>query len=269
MRVNLSKSVAMVAAAVGTSAVLLAGCGSTSTSSGSSTGNLALQVDTVTNQGCVQTNIFRRGEDILVWRVNVFKNGVQDKKATVAVHVKGGQTYKAPWNTKDHFYTAAWSVPFSQPTGTVQYTVTVKDGSLSASYAPKFMVAPAELQIVPANYGVAVTIGSGTKSVTSVAAGSAIPVKANVTYLTDSGTSPLTSGTVTAQVGLEGNVDSKGNLVPAATGTLTYSAGSKAWTGNIPTSGLASGLYVVQVNAQDSVTPPNTGTGTSAAFLVH
>jgi hypothetical protein len=36
----------------------------------------------------------------------------------------------------------------------------------------------------------------------------------------------------------------------------------------MPTQGLKSGVYVVQVNAQDDVTPANTGTGDSLAFEV-
>ncbi len=267
---HLRKTAALAAVAVG-AALSLAACGSStaSTSSSSATGSrLTVYADTVTNQGCIQTNVFHRGVDILVWRINVLKNGQQDKSAKVSVQVRGGQTYKAPWNTKDHFYTAAWVVPFSQPTGTIQYTVTATDGSQTATYQPQFMVAPSELMIVPATYSVTATVGSETNSQSVFAASASIPVFAKVTYPTDSGSASLTAGKVVAEIGQQGNVDSHGNLVAAKTVTLSYRASAKAWTASIPASGLAAGLYVVQVNAQDGVNPPNTGSSTSPAFEV-
>lgn len=232
-------------------------------------GPLTVYADTVTNQGCVQTNVFHRGIDVLVWRINVLQNGQQDKNATVTVQVKGGQTFKAPWNTHDNFYTAAWNVPFSQPTGTIQYTATATDGTQTATYQPQFMVAPSELMIVPATYTVTDQVGIGAKPATSIAKTvKAIPVSAKVTYPTDSGYAYLTSGTVKAQIGLEGNVNAKGAQIVAKTAVLRYNASSKAWVGSIPTAGLKPGLYVVVVIAADHVTPANTGSGTSLAFLV-
>ncbi len=258
------KSIAALAGLAAAGTMLAA----TATPAFAASGPLTVYADTVTNQGCVQTNIFHRGIDILVWRINVLQNGQQDKNATVTVQVKGGQTFKAPYNTHDDFYTAAWNVPFNQPTGTIQYTVTATDGSQTATYQPQFMVAPSELMIVPATYSVAAQVGTG-KVVTSFAKTvKTIPVSAKVTYATDSGFAYLTSGNVNAQIGLEGNVNAKGAQIVQKTVALRYNASTKAWSGSIPTSGLKPGLYVVVVNAADHVTPANTGTGTTLAFTV-
>jgi len=234
-----------------------------------STPSFMVYADTVTNQGCVQTNVFHRGIDILVWRINVLQNGVQDKNAKVTVQVKGGQSYNAGYNTHDGFYTAAWNVPFNQPTGTIQYTVTATDGSNTATYQPQFMVAPSELMIVPATYTVAPEVGAATKSLTSFAKTvKSIPVYAKVSYPTDSGVGYLTAGTVNAQIGLEGNVNAKGAQIVNKTVTMHYNASAKSWVGSIPTAGLKAGLYVVVVNAADHVKPANTGSNTSLAFTV-
>ena len=230
---------------------------------------LTVYADTVTNQGCLQTNVFHRGIDILVWRINVLKDGVQDKNAKVSVQVKGGQTFQAPYNTHDDFFTAAWNVPFNAKTGTIQYTVTATDGSLSGTYTPQFMVAPAELMIVPATYSVAVNVGNLKKSVTNFAKTTkSIPVYAPITYPTDSGFAYLTAGKVTAAIGLEGNVNTKGEQINIKVANLKYNAADKAWIGFVPASGLKAGIYVVTVNAADNVVPANTGTGTSLGFEV-
>ena len=238
-----------------------------------STNGLTVYADTVTDQGCVQTNVFHRGIDGIVWRINVLQNGQQDKNATVSVQVKGGQTFKAPYNSKDSFYTAFWPVPINQPTGTVQYSVTATDGSATGSYQPQFMVAPSELMIVPATYTVNPKVGTGTKPVTLFAKTvKLIPVTAGVDLVTSSqgkiSLSPMTAGTVNAQIGLEGNVNAKGEQIVNKTVAMHYNASSKTWTGNVPTAGLKAGLYVVIVNAADHVSPANTGTGTSLAFTV-
>jgi len=234
---------------------------------------LTVYADTVTNQGCLQTNVFHRGIDILVWRINVLKDGVQDKNAKVSVQVKGGQTFQAPYNTHDDFFTAAWNVPFNAKTGTIQYTVTATDGSLSGTYTPQFMVAPSELMIVPATYGVNVNVGSGSKSATSFAKTvKSIPVSAQVGITTSSqgktSFAPMTAGTVKAAIGLEGNINAKGEQINVKVATLKYNAKTKAWTGSISTSGLKAGIYVVSVNAADTAKPANTGAGASLGFEV-
>ncbi len=238
-----------------------------------STGGLTVYADTVTDQGCVQTNVFHRGIDGIVWRINVLQNGQQDKTATVTVQVKGGQTFKAPFNSKDGFYTAFWPVPINQAPGTIQYSVTATDGSATGSYQPQFMVAPSELMIVPATYTVNTKVGSGAKPVTLFGkAVKAIPVTAGVDLVTSSqgkiSLKPMTSGTVKAAIGLEGNVNAKGQQIVNKTVALRYNASSKTWVGSIPTAGLKAGLYIVDVNAADHVAPANTGTGTSLAFTV-
>ncbi len=238
-----------------------------------STGGLTVYADTVTDQGCVQTNVFHRGVDGIVWRINVLQNGQQDKNATVTVQVKGGKTFKAPFNTKDGFYTAFWPLPVTQHTGTIQYTVAATDGSATGSYQPQFMVAPSELMIVPATYTVNAKVGAGAKAVTLFGkAVKAIPVSAAVDLVTSShgktSLAPMTSGTVKAQIGLEGNINAKGEQIVNKTVAMRYNASSKTWVGSIPTAGLKAGLYVVVVNAADHAAPANTGTGTSFAFTV-
>lgn len=232
---------------------------------------LQVYADTVTNRGCLQTNVFERGLDVLVWRVNVLENGQQDKNANVTVQVKGGQSFPAAYNKQDGFYTAAWHLTFGQATGTVQYTVTATDGSLTGTYSPQFMVAPSELMIVPATYGVAVKVGSSS-AVPSFGAKSTVPVSARVTYPVTSNSkttlAAVTTGSATAEIGLEGNVNAKGQQIARKVFSLHYSASAKAWTGSVSTSGLQPGIYVVQVNAKDAATPANTGTGTSLAFSV-
>ena len=236
-----------------------------------SSGGLMVYADTVTNVGCLQTNVFHRGVDVVVWRINVLENGQQDKNATVTVQVKGGQTYKAPYNKQDGFYTAAWHEGLNTPTGTIQWTFSATDGSLSGSFQPQFMVAPSELMIVPATYQVNVNVGNGAKSATVVGKNlKSLPIKASVGLaLSSEGKttfSPMTAGKVTAAIGLEGNINAKGQQIVARTVVLRYNAANKSWIGSMSMQGLKPGLYVMQANAQDTVAPPNAGTGTSLAF---
>lgn len=220
------------------------------------------EVDTVSTHGCVQTNAFERGADGIVWRIAVLKNGAEDKAATVTVQVKGQeQPIKASWD--NGFFAAFWPLPFNAPLGVVSYTVTAKDGSMSASYSPPFLVPPSELSVVPYPYGVSVTVGK---------VGVSVPVTASVSYTTVANNKPsvhaVTSAKVVAAIALQGSVNAKGQLQTVKSVTLKYSAKAKAFTGSIATSGLKKGLYVVQVTASDHVSPPNTGTGTSLAFNV-
>ena len=237
-----------------------------------SSSGLVLEVDTVSTHGCVQTNVFQRGTDAIVWRVAALQNGKEDKKAKVVVHVLHGPTLTAGWDASDGFFTAAWFLPFDAHTGTVSYTVTATDGSLSARYSPPFMVAPSELMIIPYTYEVTVAVGNGSKSVSSFGAKASIPVKVNVTWTTVKNNKatlhPMTSGRVTAAIGLEGNVNGQGNLNAVKSVALKYNASSKTWTGNISTSGIKAGLYVVQASVKDDMSPANTGSGLSLAFNV-
>jgi hypothetical protein len=273
MQLRLSKPVALAAATVAAAAVTL----SASVPAFAASNNaLTLQVDTVSTHGCLQTNVFTRGADQIVWRVNVLRNGAQDKAATVVVHVTHGPTIKLAYESHGtgpgtSFWAGAWTLPFNQPIGTVHYTVTANDAKshLTGSYSPPFLVAPSELMVVPYTYNVQVTAGSGA---TQVAKGTVVPVKAQVTWASVSKGQttlhPVSAGKVTAGIALEGNLNSKGQLIPAATVSLTYSTSAKAWIGSVPTANLTPGVYVIQVNAQDNVTPPNTGSGTSLAFMV-
>lgn len=235
------------------------------TTTATTTGPIILEVDTVSTHGCVQTNVFNRGADGIVWRIAVLRNGKEDKNATVTVNLKSGKTYKAGWSKNDGFYTAFWPLPFNAPTGVVSYTVTATDGSASATYTPPFLVTGSVLMIAPYTYAVDVSVGKN-----SITAGSSVPITANVTYTTTSKgknvANPVKTGKVVAAIGLQGNVNAKGVLNALKTVPLQFSG--TAWTGSIPTTGLQPGLYVVQVQAQDAVTPPNQGSGTSPAFNI-
>jgi hypothetical protein len=188
---------AALAAVTVVAALSLAACGSsastssTSSGSGSQSDTLTLHVDTVSTHGCVETNTFQRGADAIVWRVAVLRNGQPDKNATVVVHVKGGPNLKLAWDPhgsgpRQSWYDNAWFLPFNQPTGTVQYTITATDTkhNASATYTPQFMLAPSELMIVPYTYGVKVDVGQGSSPATTFAAGSTLPVSANVYWTT-------------------------------------------------------------------------------------
>jgi hypothetical protein len=259
MHFNLLKRLAL-AGTIAAAASVAVVAGPAVTMASSST--FVVEVDTVATGTCVETNTFERGGgNAIVWRIAVLKNGQEDKSAKVELKVKGGATFKASWD-KSGFWTVAWFLPMNAPTGIVNYTVTATDGNLSATYSPPWLVQPSELTIAPYTYGVAVSVGK---------VGASIPVRADVTYAatTSSGkatTDPMTSGNVTAEVALQGNVNAKGQLNAVKTVSLHYSGG--AWTGSIPVSGLKAGLYVVQVHAADHYSPPNTGSGTSLAFSV-
>ncbi len=230
---------------------------------------LVVDVDTVSTHGCVQTNVFERGGDSIVWRIAVLDHSKEDKTAMVAVHVVGGPTIKAAWTARDGFYTAALPLAFNAKTGVVHYSVTATVGKTTLTYQPPFLVPPSELMVVPYPYSVTVAAGNG--KIISFAAKATIPIKAAVTYSAENSSGkmvvyPMTAGTVQAAIGLESTANSQGLVKSVKSVALHYQAASKAWVGTVSTAGLKAGVYEIDVNAKDKVSPPNTGTGTSMAF---
>jgi len=231
-------------------------------------GGLTLDVDTVSTHGCVQTNVFERGGDSIVWRIAALTNGKENKSAKVVVHVVGGPTINAAWTASDGFFTAAMPLAFNAKTGVVHYSVTATAGKTTVTYQPPFFVPPSELMVVPYPYSVTVNAGNG--KTTSFAAKARIPVKADVTWAGETNgklaTHPTTAGKVEAAIGLESSANSQGIIKSLKSVALRYQPASKTWSGNLATGGLKPGVYEIEVNAKDQATPPNTGTGTSLAF---
>ena len=130
---------------------------------------LILQTDTVVSaQGvknpadiCVQSSRFPIGEAVL-WRVKVYDPAtgqpMDDKSVnSVVVSLKDGQTFTAVYGghpgqpnapKTDYFWTVAWPIPASYPTGSVPYTVTAKGTDRRTGIFSPFNVAPSLLMVV-------------------------------------------------------------------------------------------------------------------------
>ncbi len=165
------------AAVVGVVALVAAACagGQTATPTPKVAQTLILQADAVIGTVgvknpadiCVQSSRFPQGGDV-VWRIKVYDPATgqpMDDKAlnSVVVSLKDGQTFKAQYGPHpgappgqpqppptDYFWTAAWVIPNSYPTGSVPYTVaaTSKDGRTGTF--SEFNVAPSLLLVVAA-----------------------------------------------------------------------------------------------------------------------
>ena len=98
-------------------------------------------IPTGSTDGCVQTNLFAKNEQI-VWRIRVYdpvtgKQLDDSQVQSITVTLKDGTkldpaTYGAHPKTppQEFFWTASWVVPTNYPTGSLDYTITAtaKDG---------------------------------------------------------------------------------------------------------------------------------------------
>ena len=108
--------------------------------------------------GCVLTNQFKRNE-MVVWRIRVLdpKTGqaLDDKGLNnLVVQLPDGQKFDSHFGPHpkgkqdDFFWTAAWKVPQSYPTGTIAYRVMATDkGGRTTTWEP-FKSQPSQLAIV-------------------------------------------------------------------------------------------------------------------------
>ncbi|MCL8209189.1 MAG: LysM peptidoglycan-binding domain-containing protein [Actinomycetia bacterium] len=130
------------------------------------------------------------------------------------------------------------------------------------------------MTIVPATYAVTVSVTANQHPATTVTPGQPLTIVARVGRTVETGPNqtafvPLTTGSVTATVGPEAALSEQGQLKQGHSVALQYDPASQTWTGTAATDDLSPGFYVVQVQAADTVTPPNTGTGNSAIFAVN
>jgi hypothetical protein len=116
---------------------------------------------------CVGSSRFLQGETV-VWQIKVYDptNGkTLDDKAlkSVVVSLKDGQTFDARYGphpaappdqpqppATDHFWTGAWTVPATYPTGSVPFTVTATSNDGRTGTFSEFNVAPSLLTVVAA-----------------------------------------------------------------------------------------------------------------------
>jgi hypothetical protein len=124
--------------------------------------NIVIYGDTVSNIGCLQTSTAHQGEQI-VFRARMVdpKTGsdmiyADIKPGSAKVILPGGYEFPMSYyghpNTgtvTDYFWSYAWTVPLTFPTGSLGYEVVAvaKDGR-TGSFKP-FEVAPSKLNIVP------------------------------------------------------------------------------------------------------------------------
>ena len=112
---------------------------------------------------CIQSSRFPQGESV-VWQIKVYDpatgnpmdNSTLD---SVVVSLKDGQTFTAAYGghpgqpgvpVTDYFWSAAWSIPATYPTGSVPYTVTAKSKDGRTGTFTEFNVAPSLLTVVAA-----------------------------------------------------------------------------------------------------------------------
>jgi hypothetical protein len=124
---------------------------------------------------CVKSSQFQPGEDV-VFRVKVFDPATgqaMDDKAlsSVVVALKDGQTFKAgygghpggPGSTPtDYFWSVAWAIPQTYPTGSVPFTVAATSNDGRKGTFNDLNVAPSLLTIVSAMVPVALNIDADT-----------------------------------------------------------------------------------------------------------
>jgi hypothetical protein len=163
---NLWKVWAIVAA-VGAVALLAAACG------GGAKAAQVLGVDANTVIGsegvknpadiCIASNQFQQGQTV-VWRIKVYDpvNGqpMNDNALdSVVVSLKDGQNFTAKYGghpgqpgvqPTDYFWSTAWAIPNTYPTGSVPYTVSAKGKDGRSGNFAEFNVGPSLLTVVAA-----------------------------------------------------------------------------------------------------------------------
>jgi hypothetical protein len=112
---------------------------------------------------CVQSSRFTQGESV-VWRIKVYDPATGNPMGnstldSVVVSLKDGQTFTAAYGghpgqpgvpVTDYFWSAAWSIPTTYPTGSAPYTVTAKSKDGRTGTFTEFNVAPSLLTVVSA-----------------------------------------------------------------------------------------------------------------------
>lgn len=114
---------------------------------------------------CVVSGRFQQGQTV-VWRIKVYDpitGKTMDDKAldSVVVSLKDGQTFQAHYGPHpaappdkpqppptDYFWTSAWSIPTTYPTGSAPFIVTAKSKDGRTGMFSEFNVAPSILTVV-------------------------------------------------------------------------------------------------------------------------
>ncbi len=168
MRLSKLWKVGAVAALAGVVALVAAAC--TGTQAAPKTAQvLSVNADAVIGSAgvknpadiCVVSSRFPQGESV-VWRIKVYDpvtGQPMDDKALkpVAVTLKDGQTFSANYGghpgqpgvpKTDYFWSTAWTIPTSYPTGSVPYKVTATSNDGRTGSFTEFNVAPSLLTVV-------------------------------------------------------------------------------------------------------------------------
>jgi hypothetical protein len=164
MRLSKLWKVGAVVAVIAVTAIVVAACAAPKTA-----GGLGVNADTVIGSTgvknpadiCVVSSRFPQGESV-VWRIKVYDpttgQPLDDKALkSVAVTLNDGQTFSATYGghpgqpgvqPTDYFWSTAWAIPTSYPTGSVPYQVTATSNDGRTGSFTEFNVAPSLLTVV-------------------------------------------------------------------------------------------------------------------------